>query len=70
MLVRVKVFTYIIGSGATLIESPLEDQVNEWLESVHGEIKHITQSESERPGAGHHVTLCVWYVPRADELKT
>jgi hypothetical protein len=23
----------------------------------------ITQSESEHAGAGHHVTVCVWYVP-------
>jgi hypothetical protein len=23
----------------------------------------ISQTESERTGAGHHVTLCIWYVP-------
>jgi hypothetical protein len=23
----------------------------------------VSQSESERTGAGHHVTICVWYVP-------
>jgi hypothetical protein len=69
MLMRVKVFTYIVGSGATLIESPLEDQLNEWLKAVEGEIAQITQSESERPGVGHHVTVCIWYVPRAEQSK-
>ena len=28
---RVKVFTYVSGHGATLIESPLEDALNQWL---------------------------------------
>jgi hypothetical protein len=23
----------------------------------------VSQSESERSGASHHVTLCLWYVP-------
>ncbi|MCC7418902.1 MAG: hypothetical protein IT428_01345 [Planctomycetaceae bacterium] len=69
MLIRVKVFTHIIGSGATVIESHFEDQINEWLESVHGELKHITQSESDQAGTGHHVTLCVWYVPHVGETK-
>jgi hypothetical protein len=58
---RVKVFTYISGSGSTVIESTLEDQLNSWLGSNPCEILEITQSESERPGVGHHVTVCVWY---------
>jgi hypothetical protein len=63
MIERMKAFTYISGTGATLIESALEDRVNQWLESQHGRLVKITQSESERHGAGHHVTVCVWYVP-------
>jgi hypothetical protein len=39
---RVKVFTFLCGTGATVIESPLEDQVNAWLESFNGEIVRIT----------------------------
>lgn len=65
---RVKVFTYISGTGATVIESPFEDQLNRWLESVDGEIVKITQSESERHNSGHHVTLCVWYRPHPRAL--
>ena len=61
---RVKVFTYISGTGATVIETPLEDHLNEWLAGVDGEVLEVTQSESERAGAGHHVTVCVWYLPR------
>ncbi|MGE5191378.1 MAG: hypothetical protein ACM3U2_02680 [Deltaproteobacteria bacterium] len=66
---RVKIFTYISGTGSTVIESSLEDHLNEWLASVEGEILEITQSESERAGAGHHVTVCVWYVPRHAPLR-
>jgi len=61
---RVKVFTFISGTGATVIETALEDHLNEWLAAVDGEVFEVTQSESERDGAGHHVTVCVWYVPR------
>jgi len=61
---RVKVFTHISGHGATLIESPLEDAINQWLASAGGRMTHVTQSESERSGVGHHVTICVWYVPQ------
>jgi hypothetical protein len=64
MVERVKVFTWVSGHGATLIESPLEDTINQWLAGVNGQIVQITQSESERAGAGHHITLCVWYVPQ------
>jgi len=61
---RVKVFTCVSGTGATVIEPPLEDHLNEWLANVDGEVLEITQSESERAGAGHHVTVCIWYLPR------
>ena len=67
MLTRVKVFTHLVGGGASLIEPPFEDQINQWLESVHGEIRQVTQSESDHAGNGHHVTICVWYVPRSEE---
>lgn len=60
---RVKVFTYISGHGTTVLEPPLEEHVNQWLGSVDGRILQVSQSESERPGAGHHVTICVWYMP-------
>jgi hypothetical protein len=60
---RMKMFTYVSGHGATLIEPPVEDTINGWLASVHGRLLHVSQSESERTGVGHHVTVCVWYVP-------
>lgn len=62
---QVKVFTYISGSGATVIESPLEDHINEWLAKAKGRIIRVTQSESTRPNQGHHVTVCIWYEPAA-----
>jgi hypothetical protein len=61
---RVKIFTYLSGSGATVIESPLEDQINRWLDAIDGEIVQVTQSESERLNVGQHLTICVWYRPR------
>lgn len=64
MTTRVKVFTYISGSGSTVIESSLEDHINEFLESLDGSLLDISQSESERAGGGHHVTVCIWYVPQ------
>jgi hypothetical protein len=60
---RVKVFTYLSGHGATVIGPPLEDAINQWLAGSEGRLVRVTQSESERTGVGHHVTLCVWYVP-------
>ncbi|MDP1797257.1 MAG: hypothetical protein Q8K78_07235 [Planctomycetaceae bacterium] len=60
---RVKVFTYISGTGATVIESALEEQLNRWLETIEEEIVRVTQSESERHNLGQHVTVCIWYVP-------
>ena len=59
---RVKVFTFVSGHGATLIEPPIEDHINQWLAATPGEMVHTAQSESERPGVGHHVTITVWYL--------
>jgi hypothetical protein len=63
MLERVKVFTFVSGHGETIIEPPHEDRINEWLATARGKLVRVTQSESPRTGVGHHVTLCVWYVP-------
>jgi len=63
MLERLKVFTFISGHGETLLEPRHEDHINQWLASVKGQVVDISQSESERSGAGHHVTVCIWYVP-------
>ena len=60
---RVKVFTHLTGHGATIIEPPLEDNINQWLAATHGELLEVSQSESERPGVGHHITITIWYVP-------
>jgi hypothetical protein len=62
---RVKVFTFLSGHGETLLDPPHEDHINQWLAAVKGEVVQVSQSESERAGAGHHVTICVWYVPEA-----
>jgi hypothetical protein len=62
---RVKVFTFVSGHGTTLLELPVEDEINRWLASINGQVVEITQSESERAGVGHHVTVCVWYIPEA-----
>lgn len=62
---RVKIFTYTSGTGSTLIESSLEDHINEWLRNVPGRLLRVSQSESERQGAAH-VTIAVWYEPQAE----
>jgi hypothetical protein len=59
---RVKVFTYSLGTGATVIESKLEDRINDFLAQTKGTFVRATQSESERQGTAH-VTVCVWYEP-------
>jgi hypothetical protein len=64
MTERVKVFTYISGHGETLISPPLEDHINQWLAQTKGKLVSVSQSESERPGSGHHVTVCIWYLPQ------
>jgi len=62
---RVKIFTFVSGHGETLMDPPHEDHINQWLAAAKGEVVEITQSESQRGGVGHHVTLCVWYIPEA-----
>jgi len=57
---RVKVFTFVSGHGETVIEPRHEDHINQWLASIKGRLVNISQS-----GVGHHVTLCIWYVPEA-----
>ena len=59
---RVKLFTFVSGHGETIGGSPQEDHINQWLASVEGKVIQVSQSESERPGVGQHVTICVWYV--------
>lgn len=62
---RVRVFTFVSGHGETVLGSAQEDHINQWLASIDGRLLHVSQSESERPGVGHHVTICIWYVPGA-----
>lgn len=59
---QVKIFSHVTGRGGMLIESPLEDNINEWLVHTPGEVRRVTQSESDRDGVTH-ITICVWYVP-------
>ena len=35
---RVKVFTYASGEGSTVLESGLEDHINDWLRQVDGRL--------------------------------
>jgi len=67
---RLKIFTFVSGHGETMVEPRHEDHINEWLAAIPGEIMQVSQSESARPGAGHHVTLCVWYVPSESAVET
>jgi hypothetical protein len=60
---RVKVFTFVTGHGETVIEPTQEGHINQWLAGTDGRLVRVTQSESERTGVGHHVTVCLWYVP-------
>lgn len=60
---RVKVFTFISGHGETVVDPPHEDHINQWLANARGRVVNISQSESERSEAGHHVTMCIWYIP-------
>ncbi|HMF16042.1 MAG TPA: hypothetical protein VKE98_02495 [Gemmataceae bacterium] len=62
---RVKVFTFVGGHGETVIEPRHEDHINQWLASAKGKLVNVSQSESSRSGAGHHVTVCIWYVPES-----
>jgi hypothetical protein len=63
MLERVKIFTFVSGHEETVVELPHEDRINQWLAAVPGRLVRVSQSESERAAAGHHVTVCIWYVP-------
>jgi hypothetical protein len=63
---RVKIFTFVTGHGETLVEPPSAEHINRWLESTGGTLVEVTQSESGRPGGGHHVTVCLWYVPASE----
>lgn len=61
---RLKVFTFVSGHGETMVEPRHEEHINQWLAANKGKLLYVTQSESVRPSAGgHHVTLCLWYVP-------
>lgn len=60
---RMKLFTFVTGHGEALIGSPLEDHINQWLTQLKGRVTRVTQSESDRAGTGHHITVCIWYEP-------
>jgi hypothetical protein len=67
---RVKVLTFVTDHGVTVVESPDEDRINQWLSTVKGQIVEITQSESVRAGSGQHVTICIWYLPEEPTSPT
>jgi hypothetical protein len=69
MLERCKVFTFISGHGETVIGPPHEEDINQWLSTTKGRLVSISQSESEHPGKGQHLTICVWYVPEETGSK-
>jgi hypothetical protein len=58
---RVKIFTFLSGHGETVVQTAHEEHINRWLAATPGTLLDVTQSESERPGLGHHITLCIWY---------
>jgi hypothetical protein len=60
---RVKVFNFVSGHGETMVQPPHEDHINQWLATVKGRVVHISQSESQRSTEGHHITVCIWYIP-------
>jgi hypothetical protein len=60
---RVKVFTFVSGHGEMVTQPPHEDPINQWLAATRGRLVQVSQSESERSGASHHITVCLWYVP-------
>lgn len=66
METRLKLFTFVSGHGETLVDPPTEDHINDWLSTVKGKIVNVSQSESQRTGGGHHITVGVWYVPEAE----
>ncbi len=66
MQARVRVFTFVSGHGETVLGSAQEDHMNQWLAATEGRLVQVSQSESERPGVGHHVTISIWYSPAAE----
>jgi len=60
---RVKVFTFLSGHGETVVQPSHEDHINQWLSMAKARLVHVSQSESAQGGTGHHVTVCVWYIP-------
>jgi hypothetical protein len=62
---RLKIFTFVSGHAEAMVRPPHEDHINEWLSATGARLVRVTQSESERPGQGHHVTLCLWYEPES-----
>ena len=60
---RIKIFSFVTGHGETLIDPPNEEHINQWLADTQGQLIEVSQSESQRPASGQHVTVCVWYVP-------
>jgi hypothetical protein len=69
MTERVRVFTFVSGHGETMVEPPHEERINQWLASAKGRLVHVSQSESERAGVGHHVSICIWFVPEEETLS-
>ncbi len=63
---RIKIFTFVTGHGETVVDDPCEERIGRWLADNGGELVSVSQSESERPGGGHHVTICLWYLPEED----
>jgi hypothetical protein len=60
---RIKIFTFVSGHGETVVQPGHEEHINRWLADTEATLVDMTQSESEHHGVGHHVTVCVWYVP-------
>jgi hypothetical protein len=60
---RVKIFTLQVGNEDAVVGSHQENEINQWLSAVKGRVVQVTQSESPRGTAAHHVTVCIWYLP-------
>ncbi len=66
MKTRVKVFSYATGEGTTIVDAGLESHINDWLNQCDGKVLFVTQSESARPNAAQHITVCIWYTSDLD----
>lgn len=62
---RVRIFTDTTGAAHTAIESHLEDEINEWLQTTPGRFLRTTQSESLGTNTAH-LNVAVSYVPESD----